>query len=85
MDKPTQKTPQLVIHQGGDELGQLDMTHLLEEMDLRDALPLMRALGRRMKPAANSTLTLVEPNPLDRPERNNVLDHHRVPDPKTGL
>lgn len=85
MDKPTQKPPHLVVHQGGDELGQLDMTHLLEEMDLRDALPLMRALGRRMKPAANSPLALVEPISSDKPDRNSVHDHHRAPDPKTGL
>jgi hypothetical protein len=84
MDKPTQKPPHLVVHQGGEELGKLDMTYLLEEMDLRDALPLLQALGRRMKPAANSPLELVEASPLDRPERNSDHDHHRGQDRETG-
>ena len=39
---------------------EVDWTHLLEEMDARDALPILRQMSRRMKPAANSALALVE-------------------------
>ena len=52
--------PQLVVHEGSNELEHLDLTYLLEEMDLRDALPLLQQLGRRMKPAANNSLLLVD-------------------------
>lgn len=49
-----------LIH-GGDVLHQVDLTDLLENMDLRDALPRLRALSRRRRPAANSVLSVVEP------------------------
>lgn len=41
---------------------EVDWTHLLEEMDARDALPILRQMSRRMKPAANSALAVVEPD-----------------------
>lgn len=50
---------QLVVLQGGKEAEAVDLTHLLEEMDLRDALPLLQQLGRRMKPSANNSLLLI--------------------------
>ena len=55
----TQKIP-LVVLQGGRLLENTDLTHLLEEMDLRDAIPLLQQLGRRLKPAANNSLLLVD-------------------------
>ena len=44
---------------GGDPFSHGDWTALLEEQDVRDALPQLRALARRMKPAANSALAVV--------------------------
>lgn len=52
----------LQLLQGGDALNRIDMTYLLEELDLRDALPLLRALARRRKKAANSMLRVVDNN-----------------------
>ena len=49
----------LQLIQGGNELQQADLTDLLENMDAREALPRLRALARRRKPAANSALAVV--------------------------
>ncbi len=38
----------------------VDMVHLLEVMDARDAIPILRQMSRQKKPAANSALALVE-------------------------
>lgn len=40
-------------------LDNYDWTELLEEMDLRDSLPILQQLGRRLKPAANHALAAV--------------------------
>lgn len=50
----------LQLIQGGNELQQADLTDLLENMDVSEALPQLRALARRRKPAANSALTAVD-------------------------
>lgn len=39
----------------------VDWTHILEEMDARDALPILQQMSRRVKPAANSALAVVAP------------------------
>ena len=39
---------------------EVDWVHLLEELDARDALPILRQMTRQRKPAANSALALVE-------------------------
>ena len=44
---------------GGDPFSHVDWAALLEEQDVRDALPQLRTLARRMKPAANSALEAV--------------------------
>lgn len=59
-DRPA--TAPLTLIPGGNALHDVDWTYLLEELDLRDALPLLQQLGRRMKPAANSPLHLIDKN-----------------------
>ena len=49
----------LQLIQGGDEPQQADLTDLLENMDAREAIPQLRLLARRRKPAANSVLSIV--------------------------
>lgn len=39
---------------------EVDMVHLLEVMDARDAIPILQQMSRQKKPAANSALALVE-------------------------
>jgi len=56
----TEKTRDFHVIEGTPE--EVDWIHLLEEMDARDALPILRQMSRRMKPAANSALALVESN-----------------------
>ena len=51
--------PRLTLIQGGDAPHQVDLTGLLENMDAREAIPQLRALARRRKPAANSALAVV--------------------------
>ena len=51
--------PRLTLIRGDDALHQVDLTDLLENMDAREALPRLRALARRRKPAANSALAVV--------------------------
>lgn len=60
---PPVARPHLQLLQGSDALNHIDLTYLLEELDLREALPLLRALQLRRKQAANSTLSLVAPAP----------------------
>lgn len=50
----------LQLIQGGNELQQADLTDLLENMDAREAIPQLRVLARRRKPAANSVLSVVD-------------------------
>lgn len=63
----TEKRPQLKLIQGTPLIEDpLYLVHLLEVMDARDALPILRARMRRGKAAANSALALVEPgSPAD--------------------
>ena len=49
----------LQLIRGGNELQQADLTDLLENMDVREAIPLLRVLARQRKPAANSVLSVV--------------------------
>ena len=49
----------LKLLDGGDAAHQMDLTHLLEDMDLRDAMPKLREISRRRKPAANSVHAVV--------------------------
>ena len=51
--------PRLTLIRGDDALQQVDLTDLLENMDAREAMPQLRALARRRKPAANSALAVV--------------------------
>lgn len=61
MDRSDRPPPApFTLIQGGNALDDVDWTYLLEELDLRDALPLLLQLGRRKKPAANSPLHLVD-------------------------
>ena len=39
---------------------EVDWVHLLEELDARDALPILQRMNRQRKAAANSALALVE-------------------------
>lgn len=41
---------------------EVDWVHLLEVMDARDSIPILQKMSRRLKPAANSALALVEPD-----------------------
>jgi hypothetical protein len=54
----TEKARDFQVIEGTPE--KVDWTHILEEMDARDALPILRQMSRRMKPAANSALAVVE-------------------------
>lgn len=47
---------------------EVDWVHLLEELDAREALPILRRMSRQRKPAANSALALVEPNSTASPD-----------------
>ena len=51
--------PRLTLIRGDDALHQVDLTDLLENMDAREAIPQLRLLARRRKPAANSVLSIV--------------------------
>ena len=57
----------LIPIQGGNAAQQVDLTELLEDMDLRQALPRLRALSRRRKPAANSVLAVVDAGTVEAP------------------
>ena len=52
--------PTLTIVEGGP-VEELDLVHLLEVLDARDALPILRQRMRQQKAATNSVLALVEP------------------------
>lgn len=56
----TDTRPTLTVIEGSPA-EELDMVHLLEELDARDALPILRQRMRQQKAAANSVLALVEP------------------------
>lgn len=47
---------------------EVDWVHLLEELDAREALPILRSMSRQRKPAANSALALVEPDSTAAPD-----------------
>ena len=53
--------PQLKLVQGGHASKDIDWVDLLENMDLKDALPQLKQLSRQRKVAANSVLAVVEP------------------------
>jgi hypothetical protein len=55
----SEQRAQLQLIKGGDALQQVDLTDLLENMDVREAMPQLRALARRRKSAANSALAVV--------------------------
>lgn len=68
----TEKHPQLKLIPGTPRTEEpLDLFHLLEEMDARDALPLLRARMRQERAAANSALSIVEPS--------SMASHQEVP------
>lgn len=50
---------QFQLIKGGNALQQVDLTDLLENMDVREAMPQLRALARQRKAAANSVLEVV--------------------------
>ncbi len=59
----TEKRPQLRVITGTPRHEEpLDLVHLFEEMDARDALPILRKRMRQQTAAANSALSIVEPS-----------------------
>lgn len=52
--------PRMTLIQGDNALRQADLTDLLETMDVREAMPELRRLARRLKPAANSVLAVAD-------------------------
>lgn len=52
----------------GSPVEELDLVHLFEELDARDALPILRQRMRQQKAAANSVLASVEPSRLADPQ-----------------
>lgn len=48
---------------------EVDLVHLLEELDAREALPILRRMARQKMPAANSVLALVESGSLEAPPK----------------
>lgn len=52
--------PQLQLIQGGYVPEEIDWVELLENMDVKDALPILRRLTRQRKAATNSALSLVD-------------------------
>lgn len=53
------QSPRLKLIEGGDAPRQIDLADLLENMDVRQALPRLREISRRRKAAANSSLAVV--------------------------
>jgi len=56
----TETTRDFKVIEGSPE--EVDWFHLLEELDARDALPILQRMNRQRKAAANSALALVEPS-----------------------
>lgn len=52
--------PQLQLIQGGYVPEEIDWVELLENMDVKDALPILRRMTRQRKAAANCALSLVD-------------------------
>lgn len=57
----TDTRPTLTLVEGSPA-EKLDLVHLLEELDARDALPILRQRMRQQKAAANSVLASVAPS-----------------------
>mgnify|MGYP006899086495 CR=1 FL=1 len=68
----TQSTarPKLTVIKGTPP--KVDWGHLLEELDTRDAVPILRAMVRQKRPAANSVLALVDAANLVDPQPGSV-------------